>query len=97
MTATGSHVHFYSLRGAQPYTPGAFSRCEPVASTAPHPSALTGSHLPPGEGSQKYRAGSSESMAPPTRREAAPRRFLRMEFGVSGRAAAITGPIAGLS
>ena len=29
--------------------------------------------------------------------EATPRRFLRMEFGASGRAAAITGPIAGLS
>ncbi len=27
MTATGSHVHFYSLRGAQPYTPGAIGRC----------------------------------------------------------------------
>ena len=27
MTATGSHVHFYSLRGAQPYTPGAFGLC----------------------------------------------------------------------
>ena len=25
MTATGSHVHFYSLRGAQPYTPGALT------------------------------------------------------------------------
>ena len=24
MTATGSHIHFYSLCGAQPYTPGAF-------------------------------------------------------------------------
>ena len=51
------------------------------APAAPHPSALTGSHLPPGEGySQKFRAGSSESMAPPTRREAALCKFLRIKF-----------------
>ena len=52
-----------------------------IVRPAPHPSALTGSHLPPGEVySQKFRAGSSESMAPPTRREAAPRKFLRIKF-----------------
>ena len=27
MTATGSHIDSYSLRGAQPYTPGAFGLC----------------------------------------------------------------------
>ena len=72
-------------------------RATPGVRPAPHPSALKGSHLPPGEGySQKFRAGSSESMAPPTRREAALCKFLRIKFVRAGRAAAITGPIAGL-
>ena len=30
MTATGSHVHFYSLRGAQPYTGEPAPRREPL-------------------------------------------------------------------
>ena len=34
---------------SSPYTPGAFTLSIQVP-TAPHPSALTGSHLPPGEG-----------------------------------------------
>ena len=39
MTATGSHVHFYSLRGAQPQGEG-FGLCKPLAPTAPHPAGI---------------------------------------------------------
>ena len=39
MTATGSHVDFYSLRGAQPQGEG-FGLCEPLAPTAPHPAGI---------------------------------------------------------
>ena len=77
----GSLYSEQPARRCLPLHRGAFGRCKPLVPTAPHPSALTGSHLPPGEGySQKFRAGSSESMAPPTRREAALCKFLRIKF-----------------
>ena len=40
MTATGSHVDSYSLRGAQPYTPGAFSLPQQRTNTGGGPPVL---------------------------------------------------------
>ena len=60
------------LRGGQ----GTVRNCKPL----PPLIRSLRDHLPPGEGkSQKYGVGCTESMAPPTRREAAHRRFLRMK------------------
>ena len=64
-----------------PLSEGARRRCVTANPYRPSSVCPDGQPPSPGEGySQKFRGGSSESMAPPTRREAAPRKFLRIKF-----------------
>ena len=49
-TSIGSTLPQSAHRADSPLSEGAKGRCYILAPTTPHPSALTGSHLPPGEG-----------------------------------------------
>ena len=50
MTATGSHIDFGFAARSTTLQGKALAGATSSAPAAPHPSALTGSHLPPGEG-----------------------------------------------
>ena len=62
MTATGSHIDFgFAARSTTPQGK-ALAGATLIAPAAPHPSALTGSHLPPGEGYFSPRRNFSRGM-----------------------------------
>ena len=50
MPGSIGHSPSHGLCHDSPLSEGAKGRCYILVPTAPHPSALTGSHLPPGEG-----------------------------------------------
>ena len=57
MTATGSHIDFGFAARSTTLQGKALAGATSSAPAAPHPSALTGSHLPPGEGIFSPRRG----------------------------------------
>ena len=79
MTATGSHIDFGFAVRSTTLQGKALAGASLVAPTTPHPSALTGSHLPPGEGyPQKDHLPTPREKAFPLFRQP-PRRFLLLK------------------